>query len=222
MDLSALDYAEARNRMVDGQIRPNKVTDARLLNAMRALPRERFLPPHLAPLAYIDEDIPLGNGRALMEPMILARLLQEARPRARERALVVGAGTGYGAALLAACGALVTALEEDEALLDIARRVLPSLAPDVVLIRGPLADGLAKGGPWDLILIEGAVPEIPPAFASQLRTDGGRLATVIARPDGICHAVLAEPVPGGLRAQPVFDCATPVLPPLARRPGFVF
>ena len=119
--------------MVDSQIRPNKVSDPRVLAAMRHIPRERFLPSRLAVLAYADEDVPLGNGRALMEPMVLARLVQLAAPTAGEKALVVAAGTGYGSALLAACGAQVTALEEDEALLAIAGPALADIAPAVAL-----------------------------------------------------------------------------------------
>ena len=103
--------ADARNHMVDSQIRPNRVSDPRILAAMRHLPRERFLPPSLASRAYVDEDVPLANGRALMEPMVLARLLQFAAPAEGERVLVVAAGTGYGSAVLAACGCRVFALE---------------------------------------------------------------------------------------------------------------
>ncbi len=108
--------------MVDSQIRPNKVNDPRILEAMRRLPRERFVPETAAAMAYVDEDVPLGNGRFLMEPMVIARLIQTTRPLPGEAALVVGAGTGYGAALLAACGARVTALEDDPALIAIAAR----------------------------------------------------------------------------------------------------
>ena len=106
-------FTEARVCMVNSQIRPNKVTDSRILTAMRHIPRERFLPASLTPLAYVDEDIPLGNGRYMMEPMVLARLLQSALLQGNERVLVVAAGPGYGAAVLAACGCRVTALEED-------------------------------------------------------------------------------------------------------------
>ena len=122
MDHAAQAFAEARNRMVDSQVRPNKVTDPRIIAAMRRLPRERFLPPHLAALAYADEDVPLGEGRVLIEPTVIARLVQLTAVAAGERALVVAAGTGYGAALLAACGARVTALEDG-------RRCRPSRAP---------------------------------------------------------------------------------------------
>ncbi|HTW28874.1 MAG TPA: protein-L-isoaspartate O-methyltransferase [Acetobacteraceae bacterium] len=215
-------FEDARRKMVDGQIRPNRVTDPRLLDAMRRLPRERFLPSAQAPLAYIDEDIPLGRGRVLMEPMVLARLVQMARPQPGERVLVVAAGTGYGAAVLAACGAEVTALEEDEALLAIARRVLPEFAPRVALVQGPLAAGWSSGAPWDVIMVEGAVREIPPAIEGQVRTESGRLVTVLRRPGVTGRAVLAEPSSIGLRAQPEFDCATPLLPPLEPTPAFTF
>ena len=217
------DFAQARDHMVDGQVRPNKVIDPRVIRAMRSLPRERFLPPHLASLAYADEDVPLPRGRALMEPMVIARLVQLARVRDGERVLVVGAGPGYGAALMAACGGQVTALEEDEALLAIARAMLPSVAPGVAIVAGPLVAGQPSGAPWDVIMIEGAVRAIPDSIAPQLRADGGRLVTVLADRPGAGQGVLAEHSgPGHLRAQPVFDCATPLLPAFAARPAFQF
>lgn len=225
MDLPVLDYASARDHMVDSQVRPDKVVDPRLIRAMRTLPRERFVPPALAGMAYIDEDIRLPHGRVLMEPRVLARLIQMARLRQGERVLVVGAGTGYGAAVLAAFGAHVTALEEDEGLLAIARAVLPTVAPAVVIQAGRLQDGLP--GPWDLIMIEGAVSEIPAAIGATLNHQGGRLVTVLARSDGLGKGVLAEPInPGApnvvLRAQPQFDCATPLLPAFVAAPAFQF
>jgi len=217
------DFAQARDHMVDGQVRPNKVIDPRVIRAMRSLPRERFLPPHLASLAYADEDVPLPRGRALMEPMVIARLVQSARVRDGDRVLVVGAGPGYGAALMAACGGQVTALEEDEALLATARAVLPSVAPGVAIVAGPLLAGQAAGAPWDVIMIEGAVRAIPDGIALQLRADGGRLVTVLADRPGAGQGVLAESSgPGRLRAQPVFDCATPLLPAFSARPAFQF
>jgi protein-L-isoaspartate(D-aspartate) O-methyltransferase len=222
-DQPVLDHhAAARKRMVDSQIRPNKVTDPRILAAMRFLPRERFLPAHLDALAYSDEDVPLGHGRVLMEPMVLARLLQMAEPREGERALVVAAGTGYGAAVLSQCGPRVTAVEEDQALLALARDALAAEAPSVNLVTGKLDAGWPGGAPYDIIVIEGAVRDIPPAIAQQLRATGGRLVTVIAGPGRTNQAVLAEATSFGLRAQPVFDCATPALPSLRAAPEFVF
>jgi protein-L-isoaspartate(D-aspartate) O-methyltransferase len=217
------DLDAARRHMVDSQIRPNRVSDGRVIAAMRRLPRERFLPAALADRAYIDEDVPLGQGRVLIEPLVIARMVQLARPIAGERALVVGAGTGYGAALLDACGLHVTALEQDEALLAIARPALAAFARDVTVVQGPLAAGVTDGGAWDIVLIEGAVPVIPPAIAAQVRRPGGRLVTVLS-PGGVApgQIVLAEPSVAGLRAQPAFDASTALLPPLVRAPGFVF
>ena len=222
MDLAVPDFTESRDRMVDSQLRPNRVIDPRLLAAMRALPRERFLPPGLRALAYSDEDIPLGGGRVLLEPMVFARLVQLLAPAEGARALVVAAGVGYGAAVLAACGARVTALEEDRALAALAGPALAAVAPTVMLVSGPLAAGWPAGAPYDLILIEGAVREIPPALGAQLRADGGRLAAVLTGAGPMGRAVLAEPTPGGLRARPMFDCGTPPIPSLLPRPGFVF
>lgn len=176
-------------------------------------------------MTYIDEDVRLPGGRVLMEPRVFAHLVQSARVRTGERVLVVGAGTGYGAAVLDACGAVVTALEEDEVLLAIARAVLPSVAPKVTLQAGQLQDGLP--GPWDVILIEGAVSEIPVTIGATLNHQGGRLVTVVAQSGGLGKGMLAEPInPGSpkvtLRAQPQFDCATPLLPAFVAPPVFQF
>jgi protein-L-isoaspartate(D-aspartate) O-methyltransferase len=225
--------------MVDGQVRPNKVSDSRIISAMRRLPRERFLPPHLAALAYADEDVKLPGGRALMEPMVIARLLQISVPRAGENALVVGAGAGYGAAILASCGVNVTALEEDPALLGLARQILPELAPAVRLAEGRLAEGWKPAAPYDLVLIEGAVAFVPDAIMAQIKfTHGapgratGRIVTVVNQGGRIGHGAVGEPVAAdadntagnrmSIRFQTVFDCATPMLPALRRPPGFVF
>lgn len=216
-------YADARSRMVDSQLRPNKVTDPRITGAMRRLPRERFLPPNLRHLAYVDEDVPLGNGRVLMEPMVIARLIQLAAPMAGERALVVAAGVGYGAAVLSACGPRVTALEEEPRLVELARGALSAIAPEINVVAGPLAAGLASEAPYDVILIEGAVYSIPEAVGKQLRVNSGRLVTVLRSSGGrVSSAVLAESSAMGLRARPMFDCATPDLPSLRPAPVFEF
>jgi protein-L-isoaspartate(D-aspartate) O-methyltransferase len=215
-------FADARNHMVDSQIRPNRVTDPRILAAMRRLPRERFLPASVEALAYADQDVPLGNGRFMLEPMVLARLLQSAGLRDNERVLVVAAGTGYGAAVLANCGCLVTALEEDAALLTIARAVLPVEAPGVTLVSGPLTAGWPARAPYDLILIEGAVPQILPALADQTHRETGRILAAIHREGHVTQAVIAEATAAGLGVSPLFDCATPLLPALRKAPSFAF
>ena len=219
---------DARNRMVDSQIRPNRVSDWRILDAMRHLPRERFLPDAQLALAYADQNVPLGGGRVLLQPMALARLLQAAAPSAGEKALVVGAATGYSAALLAALGCEVTALEEPGVLFDLAKDALAAVAPGVLLVSGPLPAGWPAGAPYDLILIDGAVPEVPAAVASQLNRETGRLLTIVG-PNGMSGgtsrsslAVHAEPTPAGVSVRALFDCRSPVLPPFAVAPAFEF
>jgi protein-L-isoaspartate(D-aspartate) O-methyltransferase len=215
-------FADARRNMVDSQIRPNRVTDPRVLSAMRRLPRERFLPRAMQSLAYADEDVPLGNGRYMMEPMVLAKLLQAATLVEHERVLVVGANTGYAAAVLAACGCRVVALEEDPALLAIAEAILPAEAPGVTLVSGPLGAGWASHAPYDLILIEGAVANVPSALAAQLHQETGRLLTAICRPGRATQAIQAEVTAGGLGTSTLFDCATPPIPSLRQAPVFQF
>jgi protein-L-isoaspartate(D-aspartate) O-methyltransferase len=230
MDMAApIDpFADPRNRMVDSQVRPNKVTDPRILTAMRSIPRERFLPPALASLAYADEDVPLGNGRVLMEPMLTARLIQLIAPVGGERALVVAAGVGYGAAVLAACGVRVIALEADEALLALAGAVLPGIAPGVHLVSGSLTAGWPAEAPFDIVLIEGAVAAAPPAIVAQLHQETGRLVTVLrgtaggggGQWGGQGQAVRGEATQAGFQLRPAFDCATPPIPALAAPPVF--
>lgn len=215
-------FTEARVCMVNSQICPNKVIDPRILTAMRHIPRERFLPARLTALAYVDEDIPLGDGRYMMEPMVLARLLQSALLQGNERVLVVAAGPGYGAAVLAACGCRVTALEEDPALIVLARAILPSEAPGVTLVTGPLAAGWPANAPYDVILIEGAVPEVPPALAGQLHRETGRLLAVLCGEGRATQAIIGELTPSGLGTYPLFDCGTPPIRSLGRAPVFEF
>ena len=215
-------FAAARKHMVDSQIRPNRVTDPRLLAALRGTPREQFLPADVSALAYADEDVPLGRGRFLMEPMVFAKLLQAANLRDRERVLIVGAGTGYSAAILAACGCRVTALEEDTELLAISRVVLPRQAPSVTQVSGPLAAGWPANAPYDLILIEGAVPEIPTALVAQLHHELGRILGVIHAPGRITQAVIAEATPFGPGMTSLFDCGTPPIPSLQQAATFAF
>lgn len=218
-------FASARQMMVDGQVRPNRVYDKRLLDAMRRLPRERFVPPTSAARAYADEDVQLGNGRYLVEPMVIARLVQLAEVRQDDRALVLAAGSGYGAALLDACGAKVVAVEDDPALLALAHGVLPSVAPSVRLIEAKPASGWPEGAPYSVVLIDGAVEEVPDAVVQQLRPtspDGGGRMVTVRRSGGVEQGVLGERVAGGLRFAPAFDCATKLLPSFCRAPGFVF
>jgi protein-L-isoaspartate(D-aspartate) O-methyltransferase len=208
-------------RMVDTQIRPVQVSDPRILDAMRRLPRERFVPAQQADFAYMDQDVPLGHGRFLTEPRVIARLVQALAPRRGERALVVGASTGYAACLLHALGVAVVALEQNPALAAAGRALVAELAPGIDYREGRLADGFAQGGPFEMILIDGGVRAIPPALAAQL-APGGRMAGVECLSGHVPTAFLAESSPAGMRPRAQFDTATPLLPELAPPPGFSF
>ena len=212
---------DALKRMVDSQLRPNKVTDPRILDAMRRLRRDQFLPASLRAQACSDQNVPLAPGRVLAQPMVLARLVQAAEPVAGETALVVGAGTGYAAALLAALGCQVTALEEAGALADLAKTALAAQAPSVTLVTGPLTGFWPAGAPYDLILIDGAVTEVPAAVAAQLKSGTGRLMAILGGGPS-ARAVLGTATPGGVSVRAIFDCICPVLPAFAPAPAFAF
>lgn len=218
-----MDFAEARRHMVDGQLRPNRVEDPRIVAALRELPRERFAPAALVARAYADADLPLPGGRAMLKPLVLARLVQLAGLKRGERALVVAAGTGFGAALMAAIGGIVSAVENDPALLAIARAALPAAAPtdSVTLVEADPAQGHAAGAPYDVIMIEGGVAEVPRAIEEQL-AEGGRLVTIglAGGPPG--RALLVRRAGGALSVTQEFDAHAPALPAFAAAPAFAF
>lgn len=218
-----VDFALARRNMIDGQLRPNRVTNAQLLAAVSELPRERFLPEGLHSIAYADDDVPLGGGRYLMEPMVLARLIQALQTQPGDQALVVASGRGYGAALLSKLVKSVVALESDAALAAAAERTARELAlAGIRQVVAPLEGGDASGGPFDAILIEGAVRQVPAAILGQL-APGGRLTTVVAGPEGVLGVAQLFVKEGDVAsARPLFDAGTPLLPGFAPPPRFTF
>lgn len=217
------DFALARRNMVEGQLRPNRVTNAQILSVVGELPREAFLPEGLKSVAYADDDVPLGNGRFLMEPMVLARLIQTLQPGPADKALVVASGRGYGAALLARLVKSVVAVESDAALAGSADQTIKALGfGNVTQVTGQAEAGVPASGPYDVILIEGAVRQIPPAILDQL-AEGGRLVTVMAGSPGamgVAHLFVKE---GGVTSgRPLFDAGTPMLQGFAPPPRFTF
>jgi protein-L-isoaspartate(D-aspartate) O-methyltransferase len=218
------DFALARRNMIDGQLRPNRVNNAQLLAAIADLPRERFLPAGLRSVAYADDDVPLGNGRCLMEPMVLARLIQTLQPQPDDKALVVASGAGYGTALLARLVKSVVAVEADPRMAGSAEQTMRDLGiANVRQVTGKMEDGYAAEAPYDVILIEGGVPHIPAAIVAQL-AEGGRLGTVIAAASagllGVAQLMVKE---GGVASgRPIFDAGTPCLPGFAAPPRFTF
>jgi len=218
-----MDFAEARRLMVDGQLRPNRVEDPRIVSAMRELPRERFVPPAAAARAYADADVPLPGGRAVLKPLVIARLVQLAAVRRGERALVLAAGTGFGAALLAAIGAEVTAVESDPALLAIMRAALPAAVPAgaVTVVEAAPEAGHAAGAPYDAILIEGGVATVPQAVEQQL-AEGGRLVAIGLEGGPPGRALLVRRAGGTVTTTIGFDAHAPGLPGFVPRPAFAF
>lgn len=217
-----MDYAAARLNMVESQVRTNKVTDPAILAAMLEIPRERFAPAALRGVAYVDEDIPIGNGRALMEPMVQARLLQTAAIEPTDNVLEVGSGLGYGAAILDRLAARVVALESDPALADAAARTLAELgAARVTVVRGPLDAGWPGAAPYRVIVFGGAVQRVPAAIEAQL-AEGGRMVAVVAPPGEPGKATLIQRIGGVIARRVVFDAAAALLPGFALEPGFVF
>ncbi len=217
-----IDFAAARLNMVESQLRTNKVTDLTLIDAFETVPRERFVPEPLRGIAYIDEDVALGGGRFVMEPRVLARLLQAAQPRPEDVALDLGCGSGYATAILSRLVATVVALEDDAALAAAANRTLAELEIDnAVVVEGRLAEGYPKQAPYNVILLGGAVAEIPAAIADQL-AEGGRLVAVVSAGPGLGRATLMRRDGGVISSRVLYDAALPVLPGFEAEPGFVF
>jgi len=217
-----MNHAAARASMVENQLRTNQITDPLVISAMARLPRERFLPAPLRGIAYVDEDIPLGGGRHLMEPLVLARLLQTAAVEPDERALVAGDPTGYAAAVLATMGARVVVVEPDPAI----AAALPATLADsgltgITVAAGAIADGAAAQAPFDVVVLCGMVGRVPPALLDQL-ADRGRLVTVIGRESTGGRGVVVTRIGGAVSTNERFDAATPFLPGFQPEPGFVF
>jgi protein-L-isoaspartate(D-aspartate) O-methyltransferase len=195
-------------------LRPEGVTDAGVLEAMDIVPREQFVPEQSRPLAYVDRSLAIGGGRFLAAPAVLGRLLTEMAPAAGERALVIGAGTGYSAAVLAAMGCDVVALESSEELAARAREL------GVNVVEGVLEAGHKDGAPYDFILIDGAVEVLPEPIINQL-SDGGRLGTALID-RGITRLIVGQKVAGAFGYLSIADAGVAALPGFSRPRPFTF
>ncbi|TMJ15096.1 MAG: protein-L-isoaspartate O-methyltransferase [Alphaproteobacteria bacterium] len=211
-------FEHMRRAMIASQLRTTGVNDAAVLAAMGEVARERFVPRDRVPLAYADAVVPLGGGRELNPPMALGRLLTEAAPREGERAMVVGAATGYSAAVLSKLVGPVVAVEQDPALAAAARESLAGYP--VTFIEGPSTEGHAAGAPYDFILIDGAVEFVPDALVAQLR-DGGRLAAGIVE-QGVTRLALGRKAGEGFGMAAFTDAAAAILPGFEKPRTFTF
>lgn len=211
---SMQDFSLARRVMVDNQLRPQGVTDRGVLAAMGKVERENFVPENARALAYFDRPLPIGNGRSMMPPAALGRLLTEVSPKPGQSALVIGSGTGYAAAVLREIGLSVIALEADEGLASAAT------AAGVETVVGQLAKGSAKGAPYDLILLDGAVEEIPAELGKQLAAGGMVVGAIVDR--GVTRLIAGTCVNGAIGWRSIADADVAPLPGFERPRAFTF
>lgn len=200
--------------MVDTQLRPQGVNYRPVVEAMAAVPRERFVTEAARPLAYIDRTVPIGDGRLMSGPVVLGLLLTELAPRGGERALVVGCGTGYSAAVLSEIGVDVIGLECSSELASRARDM------GLNVVEGPLEQGWKKGAPYDLILVDGAIEQIPDTLVAQL-ADGGRLGTALID-HGITRLTIGRRVGKGFGIHTLADAGAAALPGFSKPRSFTF
>lgn len=216
-----MDFSTARRNMIECQIRTNKVVDEALIASIGEAPRERFLPDALRAVAYIDEDLQLNAERCLLEPMVLARLLQELALTPGDAVLDIASGTGYAAAIMARMAAAIFAQESDADLQGRAAELFGELALDnVVSVDGDLVAGCAEHAPFNAILIEGAVDAVPAGILDQL-ADGGRLIAIVMD-NGIGRATLFRKDGGHFSRRVIFDANVPVLKAFQNPAGFKF
>jgi len=213
--------AAARTHMIDCQLRPNEVNDEGIISAIAAVPRELFVPKAKRLIAYVDEDLEICRNRYLMEPVIFGRLLVAANVKAGDLVLDVGCASGYSAAVLAGLADAVVALEEDNELAEMAEKKLAEQdIMNVAVVNGQLAAGVAKQGPYDVIVLEGAVDNVPAGLIEQLKEDG-RLVCVLLE-DGVGRGHIIEMKDGKPAGRNLFDANIQPLPGFQKELGFVF
>lgn len=213
------DFAARRRLMVDTQIRPSDVTKYPIIDAMLSVEREKFLPESLREAAYAGENLDLGNGRVVLEPRTLAKMLDALDIEADELVMDLGSAFGYSAAVAARMAQAVVAVEEDAALADEAQAILSSVGADNVIVHaGPLADGAAEHGPYDVILLQGAAETLPETIEEQLK-DGGRIACLFM--EGALGVVRIGYKSGGrISWRFDFNASAPVLPGFEKAKAF--
>lgn len=215
------DFATRRTIMVDTQVRPSDVTKFPIIDAMLSIPRERFVPDALREMAYLGDNIDLGDGRVMLSPRSLSKMLDALDIQGDELVLDVGTALGYSAALMSRLAEAVVALEDDAARAREAQAALAEISADnVAVVEGPLPDGAPQHGPYDVIAIEGGVEELPRALEDQLK-EGGRVACIFMEGAlGTCR--VGYKMDGHISWRFAFNAAAPVIPGFERRPSFVF
>jgi protein-L-isoaspartate(D-aspartate) O-methyltransferase len=213
------DYAARRTTMVDTQIRPSDVTKFPIIEAMLSIPREEFVPATCREAAYVGENLDLGRGRVMLEPRTLAKMLDALDVQRNELVLDIGSGLGYSAAVIARLAEAVVAVESDADLSDEAQGILSREGADnVIQHQGPLADGAAQHGPYDAIIIQGAVCDLPMALLGQLK-DGGRIACLFME-EALGVVRIGYKLDGGISWRFAFNASAPVLPGFEKQVAF--
>lgn len=219
------DFTAARHNMVESQVKPNDITNHALISAMRNIAREAFLPDNLRSLAYMDDDIQistLGEGRYMMEPRVLSKLIQLADIEPGDHILDIGCGTGYSTAILAQLGSSVVGLEANKTLADQATSNLASQNIDnIAIVSGKMEQGLASQGPYDVIFFSGRVDQVPENIKNQLK-DGGRLVAVLSSSGTLGSATLFVRSSEVISERSSFEANINPLPGFKRQKGFVF
>ncbi len=217
------EYATVRHNMVESQLRTNKVTNRRLIDAMDFVPRELFVPKQLAGVAYVDEDLMIAPGRYLMEPLVLARLLQAAEIADQDVALDIACGTGYSSAVLGRLAGTVIGLEPDPSLAEQASKTLSETGGDnIIIVPGSVVEGYSRQGPYDVILLNGSVPFVPPPLMDQLAEGGRMVAVVRGVGEALGRATLWVKLRDKISHRVLFDASVPPLPGIEKKAAFKF
>ncbi|MCM2562327.1 protein-L-isoaspartate O-methyltransferase [Lutimaribacter sp. EGI FJ00015] len=213
------DFATRRTVMVDTQVRPNDVTKFNVIDAIMAVPREDFVPAEKRETAYVGENVDIGGGRVLLEPRTLSKMLDALDIQPDELVMDIGIGLGYSAAVISRLAEAVVAVEEDETMAQEAQTALAEAEADNVVVHvGPLAEGAAQHGPYDVILLQGAVAHLPDQIIEQLK-DGGRIICLFD--EGVMGTVrIGYKVDGVMSWRDAFNAGAPVLPGFERHTAF--
>lgn len=221
-----MDFNAARQAMVDCQLATNNVVSKKVLDAMGTIPREEFLPESKRSSAYLDEDILIGDGRYMLEPMIIGKMIQALEPKSTDIALDVGGGSGYSAAVLSKMTETVIALEPHDVLRKHATKLWVKLDMcNIADIDGNSIETAVKNGPYDIILVNGAVSEIPELLTKQLKEETGRMVCVLRQnPKSAGQAILVKRAVGSSEpcVVPLFDANVPYLFEFAPKEHFSF
>jgi len=217
-----MNFAAARTNMIECQIRTNRVIDPAIVGALAQVPREIFVPKPMRGFAYVDEDLDIGGGRFIIEPLALARLLEAAKVKQGDVVLNIGDAAGYSTAVLSKLAQTVVSLECDAEWAAKSTASLNELAIDnAAVVQGALDQGYPAQAPYDVIVFSGAVGEIPPSICRQL-SEGGRLVAIVDEGHGVGRGTLVVRVGDTWGRRKLFDARVPALPGFAKKAGFVF